>query len=208
MIINFFLATIAFALNWVLYLVLPKRIPLHFNAAGRPDRWGSSLEHFLINAGLILFMLLLYVLVPRIDPKRRNLWGSRGYHLIFTVIWLVPIMVALMPFFYLKGFSINKSVMVVFGLLFIGMGNYLPTLKPNYFVGIRTPWTLENEEVWRKTHRIGGWIFIITGLLLFPAVLFPEKIVIPYFLALLLGAATFLLIYSYVYWRKIIKKSR
>lgn len=204
---NFFLAIIVFILDLVMYLTLPDRIPLHFNAAGKPDRWGSSLEYFLVNAGLIAFMVVLYVLIPRIDPKRRDLWGSRGYHLLFTVVFLIPLVVIFVPYFYYRGFSINRVMIVFMGVLFVGLGNYLPTIKPNYFVGIRTPWTLENEEVWKKTHRIGGRVFIIEGLLLFPSLLLPEKIVIPYFISLLLISVVFLIVYSYVIWRKTVKET-
>ncbi len=200
---NLFLAAGGFLINVFVFLKLPQRVPLHFDLSGKVDRWGSKLELLGLNLGLLLFLTLLYFLIPRIDPKKRKLWSSRGYHMIFTVAFALPFFVALLPYFYYLGFPVNKIALLFSGLVLAFMGNYLPTIKPNYFVGIRTPWTLENEEVWRKTHRIGGWLFVFTGVVLVLSALLLSARAGLYLLIILASFLIFFLFaYSYWVWRK------
>ncbi len=203
---NVFILITGFILNVLTYLVLPGKIPVHFNIAGKPDRWGSKGEYIALSLAALFVIFILYIIIPEIDPKRRNLQGSRGYHIIFRIVLLLAVLISVIPYVYFRGISISKSIAVLMGLFFILVGNYLPTIKPNYFVGIRTPWTLENEEVWRKTHRIGGWTFAITGIVLIFSILLPEKYVTFFFIGLILILTAFLVLYSYIYWRKFVRK--
>ncbi|MGH7565276.1 MAG: SdpI family protein, partial [Gemmatimonadota bacterium] len=97
----------------------------------------------------------------------------------------------------------DRAVTVTMGLLFVGLGNYLPRLRSNWWMGIRTPWTLDSEAVWRETHRVGGWTFVAAGLVLILAGLFvpagPRAWVSG--IALATGVAI-PLVYSYVVYRR------
>lgn len=200
---NLFLAAGGFLTNFFLFLKLPRRVPLHFGMSGRVDRWGSKLELLGLNLFLVLFLLFLYFFIPRIDPKRRRLWSSRGYHMIFTGLFVLPFFLALLPYFYFIGLPVSRLALLFSGLVLAFIGNYLPTIRPNYFVGIRTPWTLENEEVWRKTHRIGGWLFVFTGLALtLSAIFLPVKTGIYFLVVLISLLILFLFAYSYRVWRR------
>ncbi|MBW3544866.1 MAG: SdpI family protein [Bacteroidetes bacterium] len=145
---------------------LPEQVPLHFNIRGEADGWGSRQELLwlilLTTAGLNLLLLL----IPAIDPKRKlQNMGSKYTQLRFV---LVTFMSALGLFIIANaaqsdGLQFN-GLMILLGTFFALMGNYFQALKPNYFIGIRTPWTLESESVWRKTHRLGGRLWIVGGL--------------------------------------------
>ena len=203
--INLTLAGAGLLANLYAFFSLPRSVPLHFDLSGNPDRWGSKSELFFTGMGILAVLLLIYFLVPRIDPKRKSLWTSRGYHLLFSGMFLIPIFFPFLPYFYLNRFPVTSAVVVFLSLLLVIMGNYLPSIKPNYFVGIRTPWTLEDERVWRRTHRVGGWGFVLLGIITLPlAILFP-KMALAVFLVGLSALIVFLIIYSYLLWKREIK---
>ncbi len=201
--INLALSFLGLATNVCLFFSLPERVPVHFDLSGNPDRWGSRWEVLATGLGALIILLLIYYFVPRIDPKRKPLWSSKGYHLLFSALFLLPVFLPLLPYFYLHKIPVNTLVVALLSLVFIIMGNYLPTIKPNYFVGIRTPWTLEDERVWKKTHRAGGWGFVGAGIFSLLLVLFtPPKIAIMGSLLALLLVSLSLVIYSYILWKR------
>jgi uncharacterized membrane protein len=145
---------------------MPEQVPVHFNYKGEPDRFNSKKELIFILAlmGPLTWALLKYL--PKIDPRNKlaeNPSVLRNIRLVLTLftsaIGVVIILSALDG-----GKSITTLIPVLVGGLFAGLGNYLINIKPNYFVGIRTPWTLENENVWRRTHRVGGKMMFWGGL--------------------------------------------
>ncbi len=145
---------------------MPEQVPVHFNYKGEPDRFNSKKEliFILVLMGPLTWALLKYL--PQIDPRKKlteNPSVLRNIRLVLTAftsaIGVVIILSALDG-----GKSITTLIPVLVGGLFAGLGNYLINIKPNYFVGIRTPWTLENENVWRRTHRVGGKMMFWGGL--------------------------------------------
>lgn len=162
----------------IAYPNLPDKVPMHWNAAGEVDGYGTPLTALLTNVGMLIFMYLLLIAIPKLDPKKDNFPKfEKTYNLItFT----------LMVFFFglniitlLSSFDIdvpmNIVMMISIGILFIVLGNYLQTVQPNYFVGVRTPWTLDNEYVWRKTHRLSSRVFAIGGLIMILSVFLPSE---------------------------------
>ena len=144
-----------------IYNGLPQKVPIHFNFKGEADDWADKTMLFLLPAGLCLFIYFLMLIVPAIDPKKKiQQMGSKffDFRLILTIFFSI---LSIYLLYVTKEGSIeNPNIMVsLIGLLFVMMGNYFQTVRPNYFVGIRTPWTLENEQVWKKTHRLGGKIW-------------------------------------------------
>jgi uncharacterized membrane protein len=100
-------------------------------------------------------------------------------------------------------FEMGRMVLGGVGILFLALGNYLPRLRSNWWMGIRTPWTLDNEEVWRRTHRLGGWSFALGGLLcVLGALLLPVEVAGIVGLCSLGAAAVVPVVYSYVIWRQ------
>jgi uncharacterized membrane protein len=160
------LATLLIGLYF--YPQLPDKVPSHWNMKGQVDGWSGkafAVWFFpLLNFGLYIMFFFL----PRIDPRRENYSNFTGpykiiriaLHVFFAVIYLVSLTVAL-------GFAVKVDffVKISVALLFILLGNYMGKFQPNYFVGIKTPWTLANEEVWRKTHRFAAPLWVALGTL-------------------------------------------
>lgn len=152
----------------VLYSKFPEQMPLHWNATGEVDRYGSRLEGLflipLMNAGLLLLMIWL----PAIDPRRKNYEKFEKFYKIlqWSIVVFMTFMQALVMFWSL-GYQISIPFFVKLGLgiLFILLGNYMGKVKSNWFVGIRNPWTLENEEIWVKTHRMAGPLMMGAGII-------------------------------------------
>jgi len=156
-------ATAASALLWPL---LPDRIVTHWNAAGVADGWSSRTTAVLIGPAAIAALTLVFQLLPRIDPRRAN------YAKFQDVYWLVAntlvLFVAVLHLVVLgAGAGARIDVLRVLGagvaVLMIVLGNFFGRIQPNWFMGIRTPWTLDNPEVWRKTHRVAAWLFVLAG---------------------------------------------
>jgi len=145
---------------------LPNKIPTHWNIKGEIDNWGSKNSAFILSS-LPIFTYLMMVIIPKIDPKNKLLqMGSKYTQLKFILVAFMSVL-AITILHYTKtqnteGFKIE----LLMGLLFMALGNYFQTVKPNYFIGIKTPWTLENETVWKKTHQMGGKLWVAGGILI------------------------------------------
>jgi uncharacterized membrane protein len=187
------------------YNNLPERIVTHWNFAGEPDGYGSGQTQAIVFPLLTIGMYILFLLLPYLDPKKeRYEQFAKIYHIFKNIILaLLAIVYFIMG---LNGLGYNLPVSIIMpsliGLLFIIMGNYLAKLKLNWFIGIRTPWTLSSEEVWNKTHRFGGKMFILAGLLLIAEPLLPNS----FKLAVFIIAMTIIIVgtigYSYVVYLK------
>jgi uncharacterized membrane protein len=175
----------------VIYLLsiwntLPESVPLHYNSALVADRYGSKGQM----AGVLLFLSVVSVLcsvlvlnINRIDPKQRNRPLSSSN---FRISWALTIFMTLISAWIVyytsnypnKGnsnFSLKHLVALV-ALLYVAMGNYMNNIKPNFFIGIRTPWTLSDDDIWRKTHRLGSRVWFYGGCLMFAlAILLPVR---------------------------------
>lgn len=194
---------------------LPDWVPTHWNARGEVDdytrkRFGTMLVP-VINVVIAFFVGVL----PWIDPKlkkydaeiRTSLWRTVKVCRLSITGFLSFISLAMLAAalgLFKSGDQFNSVVLAGAGLLFIVLGNVMTKLRPNYFIGIRTPWTLESKEVWTKTHRAGGRLMVATGILmlaLFPVVSL-ERYIYWVVLPAVLGSSLFSILYSYVIYRK------
>lgn len=147
---------------------LPETVPMHWNGKGEIDRYGSKNELWGLTAMLSGLGYFLFLIIPKIDPKGKLY--KMGNKLNNLRLMMALFMSALSIFIIYSVQQVESKPTLIFaliGLLFAGLGNYFKTIKPNYFIGIRTPWTLENEEVWKKTHHFGGKLWFAGGLLIF-----------------------------------------
>ncbi len=184
----------------VIWNQLPGQVPVHFNGAGEPDGWASKYSLIFLPGFLSLFIYLLMIIIPRIDPKKRLAFMGRKYDLL--TFWLTSVMALLSIFIIHSGLAgeIHNPghIFIFLGILFAVLGNYMPAMRPNYFVGIRTPWTLESERVWRKTHQLAGKIWTPGGILVaISAIIFPEKTALIIFLVITGLIVVIPLVYSY-----------
>ena len=151
---------------------LPTQIPIHWNVRGEIDNYSGKAFGTLFMPVLNIFLAALLILVPRIDPKFRKCDAEAGVSVarIFKIIRLVVtgfnacVGLAILAYGLHYHFDMNRFIFVSISLLFIVLGNLMNKLRPNYFAGIRTPWTLESPTVWLKTHRLGGIIMVLGGI--------------------------------------------
>jgi uncharacterized membrane protein len=184
---------------------LPERIPVHWNFSGEVDRWGSGKVHAVFFSVLVIGMYLLFLFIPYLDPKKaRYEQFSKTYHIFKSIIIFFLFLIYLIASLNGLGYNISVAfwVPVLIGILFIIIGNYMGKIKSNWFVGIRTPWTLSSEEVWNKTHRFGGKMFILAGLLIAFEGIMPANWRLPIFIIALVVILLGTLVYSYVVYLK------
>ena len=196
---------IAFAL--AVYGRLPEQVPTHFGLSGEPDGWTPRLPGAFLMPLLAAGVYLLLIVLRRIDPRGANYSRFEETWWVFlNVIALLMTALHVLSLGFAIGWPIDmaRAVTVTVGLLFVGLGNYMPRLRSNWWMGIRTPWTLESEEVWRDTHRVGGWAFVAAGLLVVLAGLLLEPGLRAWASGIAFGTAIVIpLVYSYVAYRRL-----
>lgn len=203
---------VMFAASIVLLPQLPDPMPIHWNAAGHPDNFAPRWIGAFIGplAGLGLYVLLIFI--PSLDPRRENYDRFAGTYRLFRtlfVLFMAFLHGATLDSVLRGGGQLNPDLMVVaVGILLVLLGNYMPRIRSNWFVGIRTPWTLSNSEVWRRTHRLGGRAFFIAGLIVILAALLPLGWMMPALMGAIAAAAIVPVLYSYVVYRQLSQENK
>jgi uncharacterized membrane protein len=147
---------------------LPEQVPTHFNLQGVADGWLSKNSLIYIIGALGIGIYLLMLIIPIIDPKKKLQQMGDKYYMLRFILTFCFSLIALHILNSSSEGGIKKPMILFFilGILIAMLGNYSQTIRPNYFIGIRTPWTLENEKVWKNTHSLAGRIWIICGILI------------------------------------------
>lgn len=188
---------------------LPEQVPLHWNIHGEIDRYGPKSQLIIILL-LPLFIYGLMTVVPFIDPKRKlQNMGNKYFQLKFILVLLLAV-ISLFVLYNTRNepaalsfISAPNLICALIGLLFAALGNYFQSIKPNYFIGIRTPWTLESESVWKKTHKLGGILWVAGGLLIIMSSVLLRGQSVFIILLIVTGIITLWpVIYSYVVFKK------
>ena len=195
-------------LAWIIsWPHLPNTIATHWSG-GTPDGYSSKLTGMLLMVGVMIGTYILLNAVPNIDPKKENYKKfSKSFTMItYSILFVLFIgnidIIATGLGYDLR---INRFSELIVGILFLVIGNYLPQCKPNFFVGIRTPWTLSNEEVWRKTHRFGGKVFIVLGIIMCISIFAPAAWRTSIVLTVVLVGVVITILYSYFAYKKEMK---
>ena len=199
------LVVLAFALPLLTWDALPEEIPSHWNAAGEVDGYMTKGWGTLLMPSMMLVVTLLMWAVPLIDPLRANIETFRTEYEWFIVLmdaFLLVIQGQIIAWALGYEISPNAIIPVAIGVLFIYIGWMLRRARRNFFVGIRTPWTLMSDEVWDKTHRLGGVLFMLAGLVTLVGVFFEEHVVW-FTLAPVLAATLVTIVYSYVEYQRV-----
>jgi uncharacterized membrane protein len=150
------------------YPELPAQVPTHWNIEGKVDGTGPRWVVWLLGPGLMLFMFLLAYLLPRISPKRFEIAPFKP-----TFEYFIVVLVAVTGYFYAvtlasmvgTGLPMQRAIPAGVFVLLILLGNPMGKVQPNFYVGIRTPWSLASPRVWRATHRFAGQAMVTSGLL-------------------------------------------
>lgn len=191
--------------SFYFYAHFPERVPTHWNFRGEVDGWGSRVQGAFIIPAMLVVMYILFVFLPMLDPKKeRYTQFLKTYNVFRNLILLVMVLIYFIASFNGLGYNIpiQYTVPVIIGLLFIVMGNYMGKIKRNWFVGIRTPWTMSSEEVWNKTHRIGGYLFIVAGLGIMITPYLPKALGLGVFIATMVLMVFGTFAYSYILYLK------
>lgn len=151
----------------ILYDKLPAQVPSHWNIHGEVDDYQSRVfVYFTALLPILLYGLMRFL--PKIDPKRESYEKhKKAYDVFILVLTIFLVSVHWMTLSYALGNEINVGsfMNLGMGIMFMVLGNYMSQIRHNYLFGIKTPWTLASESVWKKTHRAGGYVFFIIGLL-------------------------------------------
>ena len=206
--ITIFLIAFAVAFSFFVYPDLPEQMASHWNTANQVDGyitqfWGAFLMP-IVAAGL----LLLFLVIPQIDPLKANIAQFREYFNAFIVLITVFLVyMHVLTILWNLGydqFNMGAAMLPAMGLLFIFAGIMMRKAKRNFFIGIRTPWTLSSDRVWDETHRLGSTLFIASGILAMLGAFFADY-AIWFIMVPVLGSTLFLLVYSYVLYRREIR---
>lgn len=180
-------------------------IPVHWNAAGEADRYGGKFEGLFLLPLITAAVVLLLGLVPRIDPRRANIARSaKAYTAVWGGVLLLMLVLHLAAIATALGTALNIStiVLIATGLLFLVMGNYMGKVRQSYMFGIRTPWTLHSQHAWNRTHRLGGRLLVLVGLLTLVSAFWNSTVGFAVMTASLLITVAVLFVYSYQMWKQ------
>lgn len=151
------------------------RLPVHWNAAGEVDGTMPALKALLMPVIVVVVSTMLFALIPRLEPLQERLEGSAEV-LRTTWLGLLFIMAMIQLAVAAPAFGLTAPValpMLAVGLFFVAIGNVLPKSRPGFFVGIRTPWTITDTDNWIATHRLGGKLMMLAGLVIAATALLP-----------------------------------
>jgi uncharacterized membrane protein len=190
----------SFAVAVYSYPQMPERIASHWNAHGEVDGYMSKFWGIFLMPFLSLGMTALLIVIPKIDPLKANIEKFKGHYYGFVALVLFFLFyIFLLTILWNLGYRFNMGQVLApaFGVLFFFCGVLVEKARRNWFIGIRTPWTLSNEKVWDRTHALGGKLFKAAGALALLGVFFPDNafffVIVP-----VIAVTVFTILYSYV----------
>jgi len=165
------IAAVAFLVAIAAYPYLPDTMPTHWGLSGKPDGWSPKSFGAFFVPGMIVLFAVLFPILERIDPKREQYKNFRkpwfaiqiSFAAFFLYVEVLTFYAALVP---AHNDIVGTGIPAGIGVLFIILGNYLGKIRQNWFIGLRTPWTLEDPEVWNKSQRLAGRMFVLAGILM------------------------------------------
>jgi len=197
----------SFIVSIYIYPQMPEKMVSHWNAQGQADGYMSKFWGLFLIPITLVGLALLFTAIPRIDPLKANIEKFRKYYDGLVVLFFIYMLsIQFHVILWNLGIKISPNIImpISIGILFFYIGVLCENAKRNWFIGIRTPWTLSNEKVWEKTHKIGGKLFKIAGVIAFIGVFFQNYalffILVPEFLAV-----AYTIIYSYFEYQKEVK---
>ena len=183
------LSLLPFVLVGIAWPYLPERVPTHWGLNGQVNAYGSPATLWLLCA-INLPLAAGLQFLPRLDPRRENYEKFQPYYDFFgplvPLILLVCIAVTLSESLWPGRINVGRTIGIMIGILFVIIGNMMGKVKTNWFMGFRTPWALEDPDVWNKTQRLGGWTFFLAGMAaVVLSLAAPEKVFFLVFFAIL-----------------------
>lgn len=192
------------AVGLLLWDKLPEQVPFHWGINGEVDGWATKTQAVFLLPLFMLAMQWFCVLMTGLDPKAKNATESK---LMGLVLWIIPVLnlfLHVMVWLQALGREVNMAVVMplFMGALFVIIGNYLPKCRQSYTVGIKLPWTLDDEENWNKTHRLAGKLWVAGGLLCMPCALLSGVWAFIVMMSVLVVMCAVPTVYSYQLYKK------
>ncbi len=190
-------------IGMILWNKLPDKLPTHWNSAGEIDGWSSKSFAVFGLPGFLFAVHWICVLASSADPKKQNIEGK----VLNIVLWTCPI-ISVLGAVLMYGtalgmeFRVEKIIPLLVGVVFIMVGNYLPKCKQSYTMGIKLPWTLNDEDNWNRTHRLGGKLWVACGVVIILSMFLPNKFMVAIFLSVVAVAVFVPTVYSYLIFRE------
>jgi uncharacterized membrane protein len=198
------LVLVAFVISVYFYPKMPQQMASHWNAQSQVDGYMGKDVGLFIMPGVMAGMALLLNFIVYLDPLRRNIEKFRPYYegfIVFMCIFMLAIQYHIILWNLGIQISTNVVIPIGIGLMFYYCGILCERAKRNWFIGIRTPWTLSSDRVWARTHRVGGLLFKVAGIAAFIGIAF-QKYVIYFILVPMLAVAVFTIVYSFVIYQQ------
>lgn len=203
--VTVFLIVFSVVFSISVYGKLPDQMASHWNTTNQVDGYISRFWGAFLMPTISAAMLLIFLVIPQIDPLKANIAKFREYFNAF-----IALVVAFMVYMHIltvlwnlgfNQFNMGAAMLPAMGLIFIFAGFMMRHAKRNFFIGIRTPWTLSSDRVWDETHKLGSVLFIASGILALLGGFFADYAVW-FILVPVLGSTLFLLVYSYVLYQR------
>ena len=201
---------LSFIIGAYFYPQMPDRVASHWNVQGEVDGYMSKFWGLFLMPIVSIGLLLLFILIPEVDPLKENIEKFRKYFddfMVLIIVFLFYIYVLTLAWNIGLRFDMGQAIIPAMGLLFYYVGTLLVNTKRNWFIGIKTPWTLSSDKVWEETHRVGGKLFKLAGIITILGLFFLKWllwfIVVP---VILFALYTF--IYSYFVYQKELKLNK
>jgi len=198
------LILISFIAGIYLYSQMPDRMASHWNISGDVDGYMSKFWGIFLVPLVAFGLFLLFFIIPFIDPKKHNIEQFRVYYDRFFIVIIVFILyIYLLTLLWNLNvrFNLIQLMTPAFAVLFYYTGVVISHAKMNWFIGIRTPWTLSSEKVWNQTHILGGKLFKITGIIALLAIIFVNYALF-FILVPLIVVGIYTVVYSYFAYRE------
>ena len=200
------LALIAVAMSAAVYPRLPDMMAVHWDISGNPNGWMPRAVGAAFGPVFIILLAGLLRFVPRIDPRAANYARfGEAYEVIVGAVLVMMLAVHGIVLALALGYhlSVGRIVPALVGALFVVIGNMMPLVRPNWWFGFRTPWTLSNDRVWARTHRLGGYCMTAGGVIMILAALaLPPSLGVPVLIAVAVASTVGPLVYSYLTWKR------
>jgi len=204
-IILIILIAIAVIAGAILYPQLPSKVASHWNADGQVNGYMNKFWGIFLLPVIMAGLFLLYVIIPKIDPLKENIKSFIKYYNAFWILLFVFLLyIFSLTLIWNLGYRFNftKAFVPAIAILWFFLGVFLGKLKRNWFVGIRTPWTLTSDIGWDKTHQLGGKLFKIAAVISLFGLFFEGKIVIFVIIIPVIVVAIITIVYSYIEYKK------
>ena len=198
-IISLIIILASFLISIYFYPQMPDKLASHWNAQGEVNGYLSKGIGLFLMPVISIILLAVFVIVPKIDPLRANIEKFREYFDTFVLgIVIFMFYIYMLTIMWNLGVTFNMTLLIIppIGLIFFCAGVLAENSEMNWFIGIRTPWTLSDERVWKKTNRLGGKIFKVSGIIAILSILIPGYEVFLVIVPVIIGSI-YLVIYSY-----------